>query len=77
MAVRVKHHSKGYKELLLDAGVLADVRDRASRVAEAAGGSGAGFYMESSAPHSRSRAAVIAPMGDPDNRMIRSLGAGR
>ena len=74
MAVRVKHHSKGYEDLLVDPGVLADVRARASRIAEAAGD---GFDMKSSVPHSRARAAVIAPMGDPDNRMIRSLDAGR
>lgn len=74
MSVRVKHHAKGYAALLTDARILADIRSRARAIAEAAGDE---FDMRSSEPHTRARAAVIAPQGDPDNKMIRNLDAGR
>jgi len=74
MATRIKHHAKGYRELLTHPAVVADLRRRAERVAEAAGKD---FDAQQSAPHTRARAAVVAPMGDPENRMIRALDAGR
>lgn len=78
--VRVVHNRKAYAALLKEAGVLADVRARARRVAEAAGD---GYVMESDDPHTRARAAVITATGDAvrDNAknqtLIRSLDAGR
>ena len=72
--VRVVHNKKAYAALLKDAAVLADVRRRAERIAAAAGPE---FDVQSSEPRVRARAAVIAPQGDPDNKMIRSLDAGR
>lgn len=72
--MRVVHNRKGYAALMTNAAVLADVRRRAQAIADAAGPE---FDMQSSEPRKRARAAVIAPQGDPDNKMIRNLDAGR
>lgn len=78
MTVRIKHESKGYKALLTDPAIVADLHDRAKRIAAAAGGEPNDFYAPApSAPRKRARAVVIAPRGDSDNAMIRSLDAGR
>ena len=75
MSVRVKHHTKGYAALLKHPAVLADLEQRAQRIAGAAG---KGVVAETSDPiRRRNRAAVVAPNGDPDNRIIRALDAGR
>lgn len=75
---RVKHNAKGYRELLTDPKVQADLLARARRIAAAAGGRSAGFVVpEPPTPRKRARAAVIATRGDSDNRMIRNLDAGR
>lgn len=74
---RVKHHTKAYRELLTDPKVQADLKRRAARIADAAGGKSKGFVAESSTPRKRARAAVIATRGDSNNAMIRSLDAGR
>lgn len=74
--VRVKHNSRGYAALLKDPAVVADVFERAARIAEATGDPD--IVAESSTPvRKRARAAVIATRGDSDNRMIRSLDFGR
>ena len=74
--MRIKHHSKGYAALLKDSGVQADLEARAQRVAAATGDET--IVAESSAPiRRRARAAVIAPRGDSDNKIIRALDAGR
>ena len=75
--VRIVHHSKGYAALLKHPRLQADVLRRAQAIARAAGGEQDGFVAEQSAPRVRARAAVIARYGDPDNKMIRSLDAGR
>lgn len=76
MAARVKHHSKAYAALLREPKVLADLQDRAERIAAATGDSE--IVAEASTPvRKRARAAVIAPMGDPKNKILRSLDAGR
>lgn len=78
--VRVTHNRKAYAALLKEAGVLADVRARAQRVADAAG---EGYEMNSSAPRKRARASVVTATGEAirDNAenqtLIRSLEAGR
>lgn len=72
--MRVVHNRKGYAALMKDAAVLADVRRRAQAIADAAGPE---FDMQSSEPRKRARAAVVAPQGDPENKMIRNLDAGR
>ena len=36
-----------------------------------------GQFVDESGLRRRARAAVVAPMGDPDNKMIRALDAGR
>lgn len=74
MAMRIKHHSKGYAALLKHPAVQADIERRAQAVATAAG---EGIVAESSTPIRRARAAVVAPRGDSDNRIIRALDAGR
>jgi len=76
--IRVKHHSKGYAELIRDPAIVADLQRRAERIAAAAGGESEGYVAEPSTPtRRRARAAVIALRGDSDNAMIRNLGAGR
>lgn len=78
--VRIAHKSKGYRELLTDPNVIADIRARAERVAEAAGD---GFEVLYSPPRVRARAAVIASSraarkkNSAENTLIRSLDAGR
>lgn len=75
MAVRrIKHLSKGYAALLVDPKVQADLKRRAQRIADAAGGD---VVAESSTPRRRARASVIAPNGDPGNRILRNLDSGR
>ena len=74
MATRVVHHSKGYAALLKHPAVQADLRRRAEAVAASAGDD---FDAQQSPAHTRARAAVVAPRGDSDNRMIRALDAGR
>lgn len=77
---RVVHHSKGYRELLTSAAVLAEVRARAEKIAEAAGD---GYEMRSSEPRRRARAAVVTTTAKAmrDNAtnqtLLRALGAGR
>lgn len=72
--VRIVHHSKGYRELLTHPNVQADVLRRARAVAVAAGDDAVAVQ---SPAHTRARAAVVMPNGDPDNKMIRNLDAGR
>lgn len=74
MARRVVHNRRGYADLLKDPAIVADLRRRAEAVAAAAG---SGFEAKQSQPHTRARAAVVAPQGDPNNKMIRALDAGR
>lgn len=76
MTVRIVHHAKGYAALLRDPKILADLSRRAAAIAAATGDRA--IVAETSDPiRRRNRAAVIAPMGDPDNRIIRNLDAGR
>lgn len=76
--MRIKHHSRGYAALLKDPAIVADMHDRARRIAAAAGGEDEAIYAPTpSTPSKRARAAVVAAMGDPDNRMLRSMDAGR
>ena len=73
--VRVKHIGKGYEALHRLPAAQRDLERRARAIAEAAGGN---VVAEGSAPiRKRNRAAVIAPGGDPENTIIRSLDAGR
>lgn len=74
--VRIKHNPKGYAALLKHRNVQADLESRAQRIAAAA--NDPDILFESSAPiHTRARAAVVAPMGDPENKIIHALDAGR
>ena len=76
MTIRVKHHNKGYAALIKTPAIQADLERRAQRIAAAA--SDPDIVAESSAPiHTRARAAVIAPRGDPENKIIHALDAGR
>ena len=76
MANRVVHQNKGYRELLTDPKLQADLVDRARRIAAATGDPN--IIAESSAPiYRRNRAAVIALMGDPDNKILHNLDSGR
>ena len=79
MSVRIKHHSKGYAALLRHPAILANLERRARAIAEAADADGRRpVVAETSAPiRRRNRAAVIAPMGDPHNQILRNLDAGR
>lgn len=73
---RIKHHSKGYAALLKDTAIQGDLERRAQRIADATGDRR--IIAVSSAPvHTRARAAVIARMGDPKNKIIRAIDAGR
>ena len=74
--MRIVHHNKGYRALLTDSNVQADLERRARRIAAATGDWT--IVAESSAPvHTRARAAVVARMGDPENKIVRALDAGR
>lgn len=76
MSMRIKHHSKGYAALLKHPAVQADIERRARNIAAATGDPD--IEAESSAPiHTRARAAVVAPMGDSDNKIIHAIDAGR
>ena len=76
MATRVQHFSKGYAELLKDAELQSDLEARARRIAAATGDDD--IVAESSATiYKRNRAAVVAPMGDPENKILRALDSGR
>lgn len=76
VSVRVKHHSKGYAALLKHPNVQTDLEQRARRIAAAA--NDPDILYESSVPiHTRARAAVVAPIGDPENKIIHALDAGR
>lgn len=77
MSVRIVHHSEGYAALLKHPALQADVLRRAQAVARAAGGVAEGYVAEQSSPRVRARAAVVAVYGDPDNKLIRNLDAGR
>lgn len=76
-ATRIVHKGKGYAALIKQTSIQHNLYQRAKAIAAAAGGEDEGFYARSSTPHTRARAAVIAPMGDPDNKMLRNLDAGR
>ena len=74
--VRVKHIGKGYEALQRGARAQRDLEARAGRIA--AGTGDPRIVAESSEPiRKRNRAAVIALGGDPDNKIIRALDAGR
>ena len=74
--MRIVHHNKGYRALLTDRKVQADLEARAQRIAAATGDES--IVAVSSAPaHTRARAAVFARRGDPENKIIRALDAGR
>lgn len=72
--VRIVHHSKGYAALLKHPALQADVLRRARAVAAAAGDEAVAVQ---SPARTRARAAVVMPKGDPENKLIRSLDAGR
>lgn len=78
--VRIVHKNEGYRALLTDPAVQADIQARAQRVANAAG---EGYEMKASVPRRRARAAVIAVTHEArrdnsaNNTLIRSLDAGR
>lgn len=73
---RIVHHSKGYAALIKAPAIQADLERRAQRIAAATGDES--IVAESSAPvHTRARAAVIARRGDPENKIIHALDAGR
>lgn len=74
--VRVKHIGKGYEALHVLPAAQRDLERRARAVAAAA--DDVSVVAESSSPiRSRNRAAVIATQGDPKNKIIRALDAGR
>lgn len=74
--MRIKHHSKGYATLLKAPAIQADLERRARQIAAATGDPD--IVAESSAPiRTRARAAVIAPQGDPENKIIHALDSGR
>ena len=76
--VRVKHIGKGYEALHMTPAAQRDLAARARRIAAAAGGEREGVVAEPSDPiRKRNRAAVIATRGDSENRILRSLDAGR
>lgn len=76
MSTRVVHHTKGYAALLRHPAILADLSRRAEAIASATGDKS--IVAETSSPiRRRNRAAVVAPSGDPDNKIIRALDAGR
>ena len=79
MSVRVKHHAKGYAALLKHPAILADLERRARAIAAAADTDGRRKVgAETSTPiYRRNRAAVIAPMGDPHNQILRNMDSGR
>ena len=80
MSVRVVHHSKGYAALLKHPRLQADLERRARAIAEAADAASTWrpVVAESSDPiRRRNRAAVIAPMGDPHNLILRNMDSGR
>lgn len=77
--VRIKHKSPGYADLIAGRGkgnrIPQDHKARLERVAAAVGPEA---VVEMSEPtHTRVRGAVIMPQGDPDNKIIRALDAGR
>lgn len=74
--MRIKHHNKGYAALLKHSNVQSDLERRTQRIAAATGDET--IVAESSAPiHTRARAAVVAYMGDPENKIVHALDAGR
>lgn len=76
MSVRIVHHAKGYAALLRDPKILADLSRRAEAIASATGDGD--IVAETSDPiRRRNRAAVVAPAGDPGNKIIKALDAGR
>lgn len=74
--IRVKHIGKGYEALHKVPAAQRDLEARARRIAAATGDKD--IIAEGSAPiRKRNRAAVIAPRGDSDNKILRALDAGR
>lgn len=77
--VKVELNSRGVRQLLNDAGVAADLRRRAERIAAAAGD---GMLVDTSSG-TRARAVVITGTADAkkaeatDRRLTRALDAGR
>lgn len=80
MASKIKWRVKGFRELRLEPEVIADLGDRAERIADA---SGAGYEASTFEGKNRGRASVIT--GDFDairdnaknQTLLRSLDAGR
>lgn len=73
--MRIRHISAGYEKLHKAPAAQRDLERRAARIAAAAGDN---TFAESSAPiRKRNRAAVIALGGDSENRLLRSIDAGR
>lgn len=72
--MKIVHHGPAYAALIRSRAVQADLDRRARSIAAACGDD---YYARSSKPHTRARAAVVAPLGDPENKMIRNLDAGR
>lgn len=73
---RIKHKSKGYAGLINDPKAQQVVDDHGERWAEAIGDPS--FIYVSRAPtHTRASGAVIALRGDPENKIIRNMDAGR
>ena len=79
MATRIKWNVKAFRELRLESGVIADLEDRAERVAAAAGD---GYEASAMAGKNRGRASVVtgdyAAMRDnaKHQTLLRSLDAG-
>lgn len=84
--MRVKHHAKGYKALMLSPGAWADVGQRAQSIADACNAQSSwGGYRSGVEKGNKRRASAnvwsISKNADIDNarnnRMIRALDAGR
>lgn len=83
MTVQVKLNSRGVRELLRSAGVEADLARRAKNIADAAGGTGAGFESDSDVGRTRARGwawtdTPAAMRAEATNRTLTtSIDAGR
>lgn len=80
MATRIKWNVKAFRELRLEPDVIADLEDRAERIADSAGD---GYEASAQAGKNRGRASVItgdyAAMRDnaKNQSLLRALDAGR
>lgn len=80
---RIELNSAGVREILRSGAVLADLTRRANAIANAAGGSAAGFEVDARVGANRARASVRtatfeARYAEATNRTLtKALGAGR